>query len=402
MGLELTSEARPHGGPDRLLVAVALALCAAYAAYLAAAFLSGRWLVDGEGHARASDFVGFWAAGRLALDGHAAGSYDFAAHRAAEEAAVGHPVDGDFPFFYPPTFLFPAALMALAPYAGAGAVWMGATLVPYLAAVGAIIGQRGGVLLAAAFPAAWLNVLFCQNGFLTAALLAAVLNTMETRPGLAGALLGLLAWKPQLGLLFPLVLAASGRWRVFFVAAAVAAAMAASAALIFGTEAWVAFLRGLPVVSVGVLTEGRAEFAKLQSIFGLVRALGGPTGLAWALHGSIAVASAAAVCWLWRRAVAFELKAAALVTATLAATPYLFAYDLVALVVPVAFLIRQRRNASLLPSEMVALGAIAALTLSYGIAAAPVGPPAMAILALLIARSIALDRKLATDGTRAG
>jgi hypothetical protein len=388
MGLELTSDARPHRGHDRLLAAVALALCAAYAAHLAAAFLAGKWLVDGEGHARASDFVGFWAAGRLALDGHAAGSYDLAAHKAAEEAAVGHSIDGDFPFFYPPTFLFPAALVALVPYAAAGAAWTGATLIPYLAAVRAIIGERRGILLAAAFPAVWLNLLFSQNGFLTAALLAAILNTMETRPALAGALLGLLACKPQLGLLFPLVLGASGRWRVFLVAAAVAATLAASAALIFGAEAWLAFLRSLPVVSVGVLAEGRAEFAKLQSIFGLVRTLGGPAGLAWALHGCVAVASAVAVCWLWRRPGAFELKAAALVTATLAATPYLFAYDLVALVVPVAFLIRQRRGASLLPGETAALGAIAALSLSYGMMAAPVGPPAMAIVAMMIARRV--------------
>ncbi len=44
---------------------------------------------------------------------------------------------------------------------------------------------------------------------------------------LAGVLIGLLAYKPQFGLLIPLVLAVSGRWRVFAAAAATVAAAGA-------------------------------------------------------------------------------------------------------------------------------------------------------------------------------
>ena len=46
------------------------------------------------------------------------------------------------------------------------------------------------------------------------------LALIDRRPWLAGVLIGCLAYKPQFGLLIPLVLVASGRWRVF--AAAVA------------------------------------------------------------------------------------------------------------------------------------------------------------------------------------
>jgi hypothetical protein len=40
---------------------------------------------------------------------------------------------------------------------------------------------------------------------------------------------------------------------------------------------------------------------------------------------------------LWRRKVAFDVQAAALATAALLATPYLYVYDLVVLAIPMAF-----------------------------------------------------------------
>ena len=58
-------------------------------------------------------------------------------------------------------------------------------------------------------------------------LIGGTLGLMERRPALAGVCLGLLTYKPQFGLLFPLVLIADRRWRTIAVAAPVAAALAA-------------------------------------------------------------------------------------------------------------------------------------------------------------------------------
>ena len=81
-----------------------------------------------------------------------------------------------------------------------------------------------------------------HNGFLTAALLGAALIQLDRRPLLAGLLIGLLAYKPQFGLLIPLVLAASGRWRAFFAAAATVIVLALLVTLAFGVDVWTAFL----------------------------------------------------------------------------------------------------------------------------------------------------------------
>ena len=58
-----------------------------------------------------------------------------------------------------------------------------------------------------------INIGHGQNGFLTAALLGGALVVLDRRPILAGILIGLLVYKPQYGLMIPIVLAVSGRWR---------------------------------------------------------------------------------------------------------------------------------------------------------------------------------------------
>ena len=66
------------------------------------------------------------------------------------------------------------------------------------------------------------NTLVGQNGFLTAALIGGTLYLIPVRPILAGVCLGLLSYKPQYGLLFPIVLIAAAQWTVFFTAAVTA------------------------------------------------------------------------------------------------------------------------------------------------------------------------------------
>ena len=66
------------------------------------------------------------------------------------------------------------------------------------------------LLIAAAFPAVFVNIGHGQNGFLTAALLGGALHLLDRRPWLAGVLFGCLAYKPQFGVLIPFALLAGG------------------------------------------------------------------------------------------------------------------------------------------------------------------------------------------------
>jgi hypothetical protein len=365
------------------------ALCVANLVYVVAALGNGTLILDALGRGMPVDFVNVWAAGRLVLEGNAAAAYDWTIHKQVEDAALGYGFVGYFGWHYPPPFLAIAALLALLPYSAAYAVWIAATLPLYLAAIRALVGQRIGLLLAGAFPAVLANVMVGQNGFLTAALIGGAVGWLRRRPVLAGICLGLLTYKPHFGLLFPLVLIVGGHWTVFFTAAAVATGLAAASWLAFGAGAWEAFLHWLPVASDAFLSNGHADFSKLQSVFGLARMLGAGESLGWALQLAASILIAVFVCGLWRRPAPFEMKAAALAAGTLLATPYIYLYDMVVLAVPVALLTRAALTTRWRAEEVYGLGAAALLLFSFPFVKAPVGLAAtLIVLGLVVARAL--------------
>src|SRR5262249_952196 len=112
----------------------------------------------------------------------------------------------------------------------------------------------------------------------------------------------------------------------------------------------------------------------------------GSETLAWIAQGTVTGAAAILLCALWRSRISFDLKAAALVTGALLATPYIFLYDLVALAVPMAFLLRDGAQTEFLPGDMRAMAAACLLIMVFPVVTAPVGLGAILIVALIIAR----------------
>lgn len=362
------------------------ALIVAHSVYLAACYLQGSWLVALDGNGIATDFVNVWAAGKLVLAGHPAAAYDWPTHKTMEVVALGHPFDGYFGWHYPPAFLFAAATLALMPYTAAYVLWILGTFPLYLGAVRAIVGEQSGYLLAAAFPAVLCNLVVGQNGFLSAGLLGGALFMLVERPILAGVCLGLLTYKPHLGLLLPIALMAGGHWRATIVAGAVATLMALTSWSAFGAETWSAFVANIGHSSQAFLSDGWADFAKLQTAFGLMRALGLSEPAAWSVQAAVALIAAGAIAALWRSRACYEIKAAALGAAAMLATPYLYTYDLVVLAVPLAFLFRLGRTRGFLAHEMAGIGVACGLLLIFPFVKAPVGFAAVLVVAALIAR----------------
>jgi arabinofuranan 3-O-arabinosyltransferase len=372
-----------------------VALCMAQAFFLVASFIQGCWLVDVNGHAVAYDFVNVWASGRQVLDGNPAAAYDLTVHKEVETSAIGHPFDGFYPWNYPPPALFMATLLARFPLVTANVAWLFLTFLIYLAVVRGIIGHRNGILLACAYPGILFNLMVGQNGFVTAALLGGSLVFLERNPIPAGCLIGLLSFKPQLGFLFPLVLMAGGHWRVMGAATIVVLLLIVLSWSSFGTSTWEAFFQAMPSIWQAVLTQGRGDWAKLQSVFGLARLLGGSEGLAWALHGSLVSLIAILLFAMWHSKISFDMRAAALATGALLATPYLFIYDLVVLAVPMAFLVRASMRSGDMQNEMLRLAPACLLVPIFLFVKAPVGLAAILVVALLIARRVRLEFKLA-------
>src|SRR6185312_1535517 len=295
-------------------------------------------LNDRFGRPLGTDFSNVYAAGTYVLDGNAAAPFDPSHQYAREQAVFGK----DTPFYgwhYPPYFLGLAALFAAMPYAVALAFWQGVTFVLYLLAIRTILRTGRARALAdplwlplvIGFPAVFVNLGHGHNGFLTAALFGAALLQLDRKPVLAGVLFGCIAYKPQFGLLVPIVLAASGRWRTFVVAATTVTMLTIAVTLVFGLDIWNAFLASTRFTRTVVLEQGDTGWHKIQSVFSAVRMWGGGIPLAYAVQLAATLAVAGGLVWLWRGRASFPIKAAALAIGTILATPYSLDYDLMLL-----------------------------------------------------------------------
>src|SRR3954462_8727959 len=217
---------REHGAIPDALIKVCFVLLVINVSYFPAAYFSHWWIYDPDGRGIPTDFINVWAAGRLVLEGLPAQAYDWDIQKQVELALLRQDFVGYFAWHYPPPFLFVASLLAQFPYAVAFIGWMAVSIVPYLAVMRPIVGRTFGFLLALALPVVFSNIFVGQNGFLTAALIGATLYLLPVRPILAGICLGLLSYKPQYGLLFPVVLIAASQWRAFFAAGVTVVALA--------------------------------------------------------------------------------------------------------------------------------------------------------------------------------
>ena len=368
------------------LVRVCLVLAVANVTLCGVAYFSHWWVYDPNGLGIPTDFINVWAAGRLVLDGLPAQAYDWDIQKQVEVAKLGKDFVGYFAWHYPPPFLFVASLLAQLPYKVAFIGWVVISFLPFLVAVRAIVGRNFGYLLALAIPMAFINALVGQNGFLTAALIGGALYLIPIRPVLAGICLGLLTYKPQYGLLFPIVLIAAGHWRVFISAGVTAVVLATASWLAFGTESWLAFFHWMPKFSQAFLTEGKAPWWKLQSIFSLVRYFGGSEPLGWAFQWVLTASVAVVLALMWRSRVPYTMKAAALAAGALLTTPYLFMYDMMVLAIPIAFLVRIGLKTGFHAYELPALGAVVALIVCYMFTGIPTGFGATLVVAALILR----------------
>ena len=320
----------------------------------------------------------------------------------AREQAIFGEATQFYGWHYPPYFLFVAAALAWMPYGLALFVWQAVTLGLYLLAIRAILkafAPQGGatasadplwLLLALAFPAVLINVGHGHNGFLTAALLGGGLVILDRRPLLAGILFGLMAYKPQFGLMIPIALAAGGYWRTFAAAAATAVLLTLVTTLVFGVQVWHAFFVGAEFTRTVVLEQGDTGWHKIQSIFSWARMWGAPVPLAYAIQGAATLVLAMASAWLWHGKAPYPLKASGLCLAAILATPYTLDYDMMVLAPAIAFLAADGMARGFGPWEKTALAALWLVPLVARtvpqLTLIPLGVPVMLAMFVLILR----------------
>jgi alpha-1,2-mannosyltransferase len=386
----------------RMVAVAVLIASAAGFLYLVVTATGG---VDLQGRPIGTDFSNVYAAGTYVLEGNFQAPFDSVQQYAREQAILGAATQF-YGWHYPPYFLFVAAALAWMPYGLALFVWQAITLGLYLLAIRAILkafAPQGGatssadplwLLLALAFPAVLINVGHGHNGFLTAALLGGGLVILDRRPLVAGILFGLMAYKPQFGLMIPIALAAGGYWRTFIAAAATAVMLTVVTTLVFGVQVWHAFFVGAEFTRTVVLEQGDTGWHKIQSIFSWARMWGAPVPLAYTIQGAATLVFAMATAWLWHGKAPYPLKAAGLCLAAILATPYTLDYDMMVLAPAIAFLAADGMARGFGPWEKTALAALWLVPLVARtfpqVTLIPLGVPAMLAMFVLLLRRVEL------------
>ena len=353
--------------------------------------------IDPMGRPIGTDFISFWAAAKVAATGHPAAVYDIATHWAAQKAqfpGVDLPYTA---FFYPPVYLLICLPLALLPYFWSLAVWL---FVTGFACLKTLPGRESGLGIATilAFPAAFINVLHGQNGFLTTALFGGGFMLLQRHPLAAGVCFGCLVYKPHLAILLPLALVADRRWAVLAAAAATALALCAASALVFGLDTWRGFVAGIPVARL-TLENGLVGDAKMQSLFAAARMFGAGLPAAYAMQTALTLLTAALVVYLGAKRPTASAMGALVAAAALLSTPFLLSYDLMLLAVPLVWVFAKARETGFLAWERLILMAGFALPLVSASLSSylhvPVAPVVVAAVLGAVVRRMGLEQPLA-------
>lgn len=319
-----------------------LAICM-WSLYLADVSTPG--MRDRFGLIKGTDFVHFYTLGSVALQHRGAELYDAQAQTAMAEKLVPEAQGLHYVALYGPQVSLFFAPFARLSYGFALALWWlisGALygvccyaiwrLCPNLQPYGSVV-----LIVAIAYPAFLHLIAWGQTsapGLLCVTV--AFLALRSNRRLLAGLAIGLLAFKPSLGLAAAFVFVFAGEWKVVAGAITSGAIQLAAAWIYYGTSVMRSYANALRhVPDIFPYLEPRPYAVhSLRAFWSLLVPWPWPAFVLYVLTSVIALAIAVR---LWRSGAPLSLRYSALLTATVLVSPHLTVYDLV--VVAPAFLL---------------------------------------------------------------
>jgi hypothetical protein len=303
--------------------------------------IRGTGITDWDGNRRGADFLTHYTAGRMVLAGDSRHLYDPPVQAAAQEAALGAPLDRPSPFLLPPAAALLFAPFALLPYSVAAILWVVVTVAlmafslrqvwPLSPLRGRVPGAFAALALAGTFPVG-MNLIGGNNAALWLTIYALGARYLLTgRVVAAGLVLGFGALKPQLFLAVPVLFVVQRRWRALGTFAGVATLLATVSLMLIGPAGAREY--------IAVLTSDtyRDEIAipnawRMLSLPAFARSIvpGGNDLITVA----IVIAGLALLGWAIRYA-SLPTAYAATVLVSVAIDPHCFLYDGLVLAVPI-------------------------------------------------------------------
>ena len=306
--------------------------------------LSPDGLADRSGRLKGADFLQFYTYGQLVATGHPDRIYDPAAHAEMARTRVDPrlALSGLLPN-HAPVVAWLAASLAGLPFLRALLLFSAASALTYLAAVAGLARQTSRlradvgtvIAIAASWPALYVTLRYGQVSAAALGLVAvAAMLFARSQMVASGLALGLLIYKPNLLVVPVLVFALTRHWRLLAGLLAGAGAELALSLSLAGPAVMRQYVEML--ASLARHPELVQMYpAESHSLRGAARLL-----VPWpTLVDAIGLLAIPLAVWLaarvWRMHLDWRPRWAALVTATLLASPHLLTYDLLVLAAPV-------------------------------------------------------------------
>lgn len=357
------------------------ALCFAIV-YVWSSWREFRTLAPGQ-HAVFGDFLSLWSYGQVLAEHHGAQLYDWDALR-TRQIELGMKPTGSAPFPYPPPFMLFFRPLAILPLAWSYVAWSLTTLLLFATAVAASVSPAPWSMLAVLVgPTTIISIACGQTGFVAAALMTAGLRLFRSRPILGGIAFGLLVYKPQLGLLVPVALLATGAWRAAGAAIATVCGLSAVVTAYFGVGIWSAWLSTMPRYQA--FFDQLAKTLPIQpTVTGNLHLLGFSDTVTDAAQVLVALLVVRLIWRCYRRSPS-GIADAALIVGTFLATPHALVYDLPMLTAALCLFVQDRvETGGRFNGVEVLLILIATIFPAYMMVVKPVIPISSVCLALLL------------------
>lgn len=337
--------------PGRLRHRIISAVFLAFGIGLAGAY--ALTILSGTIPPQKTDFITYFSAARMVVEGHGASLYNFGALSAVERHVIApyRLTYGVLPYIYPPYFAAAIAPLGLGGLAAAYGVWA-ALDVTWLGLALLVVQRRARLALqptvilwlaAWTFVPTFIALLQGQVSFLLLILLGGALLCLERRLDVvAGALLGAAMLKPTYVLPCLVVLAVRGRWRSLLSFFGTSALLAVLPMPLMGIRVNVAYVETVRR-AMGWTTQFGYGPDKTASLAGPLRDVL-PSGAAFVALAVLTLAALAGLSHLARRSSDMAPPFALAVLVGLLISPHVLIHDLVLLLIPAAVALELRHG----------------------------------------------------------
>lgn len=290
-------------------------------------------LIDSQNYIAGRDFVNFWQYGMAAWEQLPEKFYDPYWYNARLDLLTPGQDYPDQLWSYPPHFMLIMAPFGLLSYNVALAIFtfVGLFIWWRIAAKPFVNGSANLALFTSPFLV--ICLVSGQLSLFVAAIFVWLYRNLDARPVLSGLLIALLTVKPHLGILIPLFLILTQRWKVFASAAVASVVFIALSLVVHGIEVWQAYFE-LGLKYQAQILNGSTTLVDGLMPTALMNMVVAGTGSSLAIFIHV-IFALGALCWFCIVVLKIKdhfIQFAALLAATYILSPYMMAYDFIILI----------------------------------------------------------------------